>query len=114
MTLGRYRGFTTDDMLAGGILGLGVILAAGYALYRLDRATHAAGGRNVRVGGGPSTIRQFLEARLIDDLHLATRPVLLGSGEPLLTGLNLRALGYTVERSVSGERATHVFLGRQR
>src|SRR3954471_526874 len=56
----------------------------------LAQARHAAGGRDVRIGGGVSTIRQYLRARLIDDLHLAVRPVLLGSGEPLFEGLDLR------------------------
>jgi dihydrofolate reductase len=78
----------------------------------LQRARTAAGGRDVRIGGGVATVRQFLQARLIDDLHLAVRPVLLGSGENLLAGLDLRALGYTCERSVAGERATHLFLRR--
>ena len=60
----------------------------------LDRALEAAGGKEVRVGGGASTIRQFLRERLIDELHLAVSPVLLGEGEALFEGLNWRALGY--------------------
>jgi dihydrofolate reductase len=79
----------------------------------LDRARAAAGGRDVRIGGGVATIRQYLEARLIDDLHLAVRPVLLGRGEPLFRDLDLRTLGYECEKSVAGERATHVFLRRK-
>jgi len=78
----------------------------------LVRARAAAGGLDVRLGGGVSTIREFLSARLIDELHLAIRPVLLGSGENLLQGLDLRALGYECERHVAGERAMHVFLRR--
>jgi dihydrofolate reductase len=78
----------------------------------LDRARAAAAGRDVRVGGGAATIRQYLQAGLIDELHLAVRPVLLGSGEALLTGLDLPALGYQCARSVMGERAMHVFLRR--
>jgi dihydrofolate reductase len=78
----------------------------------LARAREAAGTRDVRIGGGTSTVRQYLRERLIDDLHLAVRPVLLGSGESLYAGLDLRALGYVVDRSVAGERATHVFLKR--
>ena len=78
----------------------------------LDRAKAAAGDKDVRIGGGPATIRQFLEAGLIDEMHLALRPVLLGEGEPLLTGLNLRDLGYTVQRMVPGERAVHMFVTR--
>ncbi len=79
----------------------------------LERATAAAGDRDVRLGGGVSTIRQFLRERLIDDLHLALRPVLLGAGEPLLRDLDLRALGYECTESVAGERATHVFVRRR-
>jgi dihydrofolate reductase len=79
----------------------------------LEQARAAAGGQDIRVGGGPATVRQFLQARLMDDMHLAVRPVLLGSGESLLHGLNLRALGYDVSRSVAGERATHVFVERR-
>ncbi|MFC5499066.1 dihydrofolate reductase family protein [Caenimonas terrae] len=79
----------------------------------LAQARAAAGGRDVRIGGGTSTVRQYLQAGLIDDLHLAVRPVLLGAGENLFQGLNLRALGYEVEKSVAGERATHVFLRKR-
>lgn len=76
----------------------------------LEQAKEAAGERDVRIGGGPSTIRQFLEAGLIDELHLVLRPVFLGSGEPLLTGLDLRRLGYLVEKWVPGERGIHMFI----
>jgi dihydrofolate reductase len=79
----------------------------------LEQAKAAAGGRDVRIGGGVATVRQFLEARLIDDLHLVVRPVLLGAGENLFAGLDTRALGYECERSVAGERATHVFIRRR-
>ena len=79
----------------------------------LEQATAAAGQRDVRIGGGVSTIRQYLRAALIDELHLAIRPVLLGTGEHLLQGIDLRALGYECVRSVAGERATHVFLRKQ-
>jgi len=67
----------------------------------------------VRVGGGVATVRQYLEARLIDELHLAVRPVLLGSGENLFSGLDLRALGYECAQAIAGERATHVMLRRR-
>jgi dihydrofolate reductase len=76
----------------------------------LARAREAAAGRDVRIGGGVATIRQFLQARLIDELHLAVRPVLLGRGEPLFAGLDVTAMGYDVARHVAGERALHVFL----
>jgi dihydrofolate reductase len=79
----------------------------------LAQATAAAGSRNVRLGGGVSTIRQYLRAGLIDELHLAFRPVLLGSGEHLLSGIDLRALGYECTKSVAGERATHLFLRKR-
>jgi dihydrofolate reductase len=78
----------------------------------LAAATAAAAGRDVRLGGGVATIRQFLRAGVVDEVHLALRPVLLGQGEPLLAGLDLRALGYTSARHLSGERALHVFLRR--
>ncbi len=80
----------------------------------LARAQEAAAGRDVRIGGGTSTVRQYLQARLIDELHLAHRPVLLGRGENLYQGLDLRALGYEVAESVNGERATHVLIRRTR
>jgi dihydrofolate reductase len=79
----------------------------------LEQARAAAGARDVRVGGGVATIRQYLQAGLIDDLSLAIRPVLLGSGEHLLHGIDMRSLGYECARSVAGERATHVFLSRR-
>ena len=78
----------------------------------LEQAMVAAGGRDVRLGGGVSTIRQYLRARLIDELHLAVRPVLLGSGEHLWRDLDMHALGYRCVEVVRGERATHVFLRR--
>lgn len=79
----------------------------------LEEARAAAGGGDIRLGGGVATIREYLRAALIDELHLALRPVLLGSGEHLLHDIDLRALGYECANSVAGERATHVFL-RQR
>lgn len=79
----------------------------------LRQAYEAAGGLDVRLGGGVATVREYLRASLIDDLHLAVRPVLLGSGEHLLGGLDLPALGYACTRQVMGERACHVFLHRR-
>ena len=78
----------------------------------LQQARVAAGQRDIRVGGGVSTIRQFLQARLLDELHLAVRPVLLGQGEQLFAGLDLHALGYHVAEHLTGERALHVFIRR--
>ena len=96
----EMKGGTTFHFVTGGID------------EALERAKAAANGRDVRVGGGVSTVRQYLEARLIDELHLPLRPVLLGSGEPLFAGLDLRSLGYKVTLSTAGERAMHVFLAR--
>jgi dihydrofolate reductase len=79
----------------------------------LEQARAAANGLDVRLGGGVATVRQYLHAGLIDELHLAIRPVLLGSGENLWQGLDLRALGYECARHVAGERALHVFLRRR-
>jgi dihydrofolate reductase len=79
----------------------------------LEQATEAANGGDIRVGGGVSTLRQFLSAGLIDELHLAIRPVLLGSGEHLWKDLDVRALGYECVKSIAGERATHVFFERR-
>ncbi len=82
-------------------------------LAALQRAKRAAGGRDVRLGGGVATIRQYLAAGLIDDLHLALRPVLLGTGEHLFQGIDLHALGYRCERMIAGERAAHMFIAKQ-
>jgi dihydrofolate reductase len=78
----------------------------------LERARAAAGDGDVRIGGGVATVRQYLQAGLIDELHLAVRPILLGSGENLMSGLDLKALGYACVNSVAGERANHVFLAK--
>lgn len=79
----------------------------------LQQARDSAGDRDVRLGGGVATVRQYLRAGLIDELHLAVRPVLLGSGEPLWTGIDMPALGYECVNCIAGERATHVFLRRR-
>jgi dihydrofolate reductase len=76
----------------------------------LRRATEAAGGRDIRLGGGAATIRQYLRAGLLDEMHLAIAPVLLGSGEHLLHGLDLPALGYEVAEHVATPAATHVVI----
>ena len=78
----------------------------------LDRAVKAADGKDVRIGGGADTIRQYLRARLIDEIHFAISPVLLGSGESLFAGVDTRALGYRCREVVPGEKATHVVLAR--
>jgi dihydrofolate reductase len=79
----------------------------------LDRAKQAAGGKDVRLGGGVATLREYFQARLVDEAHLALSPVLMGAGEHLWTGLDLNALGYECQKSVPGERATHVFLRKR-
>ena len=79
----------------------------------LDQAKAAAGEKDVRIGGGSATVRQYLKARLIDELHLAMRPIFLGKGESIFEGLDLRRLGYRVEETVHGERATHLIIRRQ-
>ena len=77
----------------------------------LGQARDAADGRDIRLGGGVSTIRQYLRAALVDELHLAISPVLLGTGEHLLSGIDLRALGYTCAEHIAGTRAAaHVVL----
>jgi dihydrofolate reductase len=80
----------------------------------LNRARDAAGDRDVRLGGGVSTIRQYLRAGLVDELHLAVAPVLLGTGEHLLQGIDLRGLGYEcVEHAAGGRAAAHVILRKR-
>ena len=78
----------------------------------LELAKKAAGGKDVRVGGGIATVRAYLKEGLVDEAHFAMRPVLLGRGEALFAGLDLRTLGYQVAETVNGERATHVFIRR--
>lgn len=76
----------------------------------LERAFDAANGLDVRLGGGVATIRQYLRAGLIDEMHLAIAPVLLGSGENLLSGIDMRSLGYRCVEHVPTQLATHVVL----
>lgn len=78
----------------------------------LDQAVKAAGGKDVRLGGGAATIRQYLQAGLVDEMHFAIAPVLLGSGESLLGGLDLPALGYACTKHESSAAATHVTVTR--
>jgi dihydrofolate reductase len=95
------EGNTTFHFITGGIR------------EALDRAREAAAGMDVRIGGGADTIRQYLREGLIDELHIAITPVLLGRGESLFEGLDLRALGYECVEFVASEKATHVVLRRQ-
>ena len=78
----------------------------------LKKAKEAAKGKDVRIGGGVSTVRQYLKAGLIDEMHLAFTPVFLGQGENLLTGLDLPGMGFKIAESVATENATHVVLKR--
>ena len=78
----------------------------------LGRAREAAAGADIRIGGGAATVRQYLQARLVDELHLAVAPILLGAGENLFAGLDLPALGYQVTKHVASEAATHVIVTR--
>jgi dihydrofolate reductase len=79
----------------------------------LEQAKEAADGKDVRVGGGVATIREYLQAGLIDEMHLAISPVLLGSGENLLGGIDMPKLGFTCAEHVASALATHVVLKKQ-
>ena len=79
----------------------------------LEQAKEAAKGKDVRIGGGVSVIRQCLTADRIDEIHLAVSPVLLGEGEHLFSGINLPKLGFTSIRTVSGEKATHFLIQKR-
>jgi dihydrofolate reductase len=72
----------------------------------------AAGGKDVRLGGGAATIRQYLRAGLVDEMHVAVSPVLLGRGENLLEGIDLAGLGYRCGKFVAGEGAGHYLVTR--
>jgi len=78
----------------------------------LALAKKAAGGKDVKIGGGVSTVRQYLKAGLIDSLHIALAPVLLGQGEPLFDSLDLNELGFSVIDRKATEHATHIVLER--
>ncbi len=80
----------------------------------LDQATQAAQGKDVRLGGGASTIQQYLRARLIDELHLVSSPVLIGSGESIFRNLDLPALGYELTNYIASPAATHMFLEKKK
>jgi dihydrofolate reductase len=80
----------------------------------LHAARAAAGNKDVRLGGGVATVRQYLAAGLVDEMHLAISPVLLGSGENIFAGLDLVKLGFRVAEHVSSAAATHLVLAKQR
>jgi len=79
----------------------------------LDQARAAAQSKDVRIGGGAATIRQYLQAGLLDEMHLAMSPILLGNGEALFEGIDLPALGYSVKEQVSSEAAMHLVVVRR-
>jgi dihydrofolate reductase len=78
----------------------------------LQRAREAAGSKDIKIGGGVATARQYIEAGHVDEMHLAIAPVVMGQGEPLFAGLDLRAMGYKTVEHVPTPRATHVVLSR--
>jgi dihydrofolate reductase len=97
----EMEGDTTFHFVTGGIR------------EALDRAREAAGGLDVRIGGGANTIQQYLRAGLIDELPIAIAPILLGGGERLFEGVDLRALGYACVEFAASDKATHVVLRHQ-
>ena len=94
----EMQGGTTFHFVTGGIH------------EALERARDAAKGQDVRVGGGVATIRQYLQAGLIDEMHLAISPTLLGRGEALLAGIDLTAQGFRCTEHVGTPKAQHVVL----
>jgi dihydrofolate reductase len=78
----------------------------------LERAQVAAGNKDVKIGGGPATVRQYVRAGLVDEIHIAVVPVILGRGEPLFRELDLYEIGFRTVEHVPTERATHVVLAR--
>lgn len=78
----------------------------------LNHARSIAGGRDIRLLGGAATIRQYLEAGLADELHIAVSPRLLGAGEPVCASLDLPSLGYRSTTCTSGEKAVHYVIAR--
>ncbi|OGS92465.1 MAG: deaminase [Gallionellales bacterium GWA2_59_43] len=79
-----------------------------------ERATDAANGRDVRLGGGVATIRQYLRAGLIDEMHIAIAPILLGSGEHLFSGIDMLSLGYRCVEHMATPKATHLVIKKNR
>jgi len=78
----------------------------------LKKAREAAGGKDIKIGGGAETVRQYIQAGHVDEIHLAVAPVVLGEGESLFSGLDLRALGYRTVEHVPTRRATHIVLAK--
>ncbi|MET0934936.1 MAG: dihydrofolate reductase family protein [Luteibacter sp.] len=80
----------------------------------LQRAREAAGAKDIKIGGGTQTVRQYIQGGHVDEIHIAMGPVALGQGESLFHGLDLRALGYNTVEHVATERATHIVLAREK
>ncbi len=97
----EMNGGTTFHFVTGGIESA------------LKQAKASAGGKDIRIGGGANTIRQYLSAKLVDEMHIAVSPTLLGSGESLMTGLNLLELGYRCAEYVPSEKAAHLVLRKK-
>jgi dihydrofolate reductase len=95
------QGGSTFHFVAGGIV------------EALERAREAAAGQDVRIGGGVATIRQYLQANLIDEMHLVVSPVLLGTGEALFPGIDTAKLGFRCTEHVPLPTATHVIFTRE-
>jgi dihydrofolate reductase len=96
----EMEGGTTFTFVTGGIVAA------------LDQAKRAADGRDVKIGGGVETVRQYLRAGPIDELHFALFPVVLGQGEAMFAGIDLLALGYRATEHQATTHATHIVLGR--
>ncbi|HEU0118637.1 MAG TPA: dihydrofolate reductase family protein [Alphaproteobacteria bacterium] len=96
----EMQGGTTFHFVTGGIEDA------------LQQAREAAGTKDIKIGGGVETVRQYIQAGHVDEIHLAFAPVALGQGEALFTGLDLHALGYKTVEHVATERATHIVLAK--
>jgi dihydrofolate reductase len=96
----EMQGGTTFHFVTGGIEDA------------LQKAREAAGEKDVKIGGGVQTVRQYVQAGHVDEIHLAVAPFALGQGEPLFSGLDLRALGYRTVEHVPSDRATHIVLAK--
>jgi dihydrofolate reductase len=96
----KMKGGTTFHFMTGGIESA------------LEEAKKVANGKDIRIGGGASTIRQFLQAGYINEMHLAFSPIFLGSGEHLFSGIDMSALGFNQVKKINGEKATHIIVTR--
>jgi dihydrofolate reductase len=81
--------------------------------YALEKALKSANDKDVRIGGGVNVIQQYLKEKLIDEMHIAISPVLLGAGENLFSGINMVSLGYKCVEQTATENATHLIIRKQ-